>query len=281
MKSLENKTAVITGAASGLGLAFAHRFARAGMDIVMADVEEHALAEAKGQVEQYGRRVSAEVVDVSDAEQVQRLADSTIAEHGRVNLVCNNAGVGGSSLTAQPGAIALKDWKWVLDVNLWGVIHGHAAFLPHLLEHGDGHIVNTASMAGHFPGHSAYGASKWAVVGLSEGLYHQLNDAGSTVGISCLCPGWVSTRIGESARNRPEWAAPAALEEPSPEAEARYQYVRDQVASGLSPELVADLVHDAVVASSFWVFTDMSMVDRLKDRYDAVLNNRNPPRIIV
>jgi NAD(P)-dependent dehydrogenase (short-subunit alcohol dehydrogenase family) len=164
----------------------------------------------------------------------------------------------------------------VLEVNLFGVIHGHAHFLPHLLEHGDGHIVNTASMAGHLPGHSAYSASKWAVVGITEGLHQQLTAAGSTVGVSCLCPGWVDTRIAEAARNRPEWAAPDALADPDEDAEARMAFIRDQLASGLAPEAVADLVHDAIVERRFWIFTDLTMVELLRGRFDAILEGRNP-----
>ncbi len=275
MQSLEGKTAVVTGAASGMGLAFAKRFARAGMNVVLSDVEEPALADAVAEVAAIGPATGV-MADVSDAEQVDALAAAAIEAHGQVNVVCNNAGVAGGTLTVGPGDIALADWKWVLDVNLWGVVHGHRAFLPHLLEHGDGHIVNTASMAGHFPGHSAYSASKWAVVSLSEGLYHDLKARGSSVGVSCLCPGWVDTRIAESSRNRPEWAAPDALATPSEEAEARMAVVREALASGMAPDDVADLVHDAIVEDRFWVFTDMTMVAGLAARFAAVLDARNP-----
>ena len=276
MQDLTGKTAVITGAASGMGRAFARRFARAGMNVVLSDVEAPVLDEAVAEVAALGVDAIGVETDVSDEAAVGSLAARSIDRFGQVNLVCNNAGVAGSTLTDGPGEISTKDWKWVLDVNLWGVIHGHQAFLPHLLEHGDGHIVNTASMAGHFPGHSAYSASKWAVVALSEGLFHQLKATGSTVGISCLCPGWVNTNIAESARNRPEWAAPDALETPSEDAERRMAYIRDQLASGRSPDDVADLVHDAVVGDRFWIFTDLTFVERLAPRFASVLENRNP-----
>ena len=210
MRDLAGKTAVITGAASGMGRAFAERFADAGMNIVLADVEVPRLEEAAERVRARGIEAVAVPTDVADADAVERLRDAALARFGRVNLVCNNAGVAGSMTGFN---VDLNDWRWVLGVNLWGVIHGHRSFLPHLVEHGDGHIVNTASLAGHFPGHSAYSASKWAVVSISEGLYQQLKGQGSTVGVSCLCPGWVATDIATSDRNRPEWAAPRPLEE--------------------------------------------------------------------
>ncbi len=280
MENLEGKTAVVTGAASGMGRAFAKRFAAAGMNVVLSDVEAPVLDEAVAEVQSVAASAGTDAIgiitDVADEAAVGQLAEHSIERFGRVNVVCNNAGVAGSGIADGPGSISTADWKWVLDVNLWGVIHGHQAFLPHLLEHGDGHIVNTASMAGHFPGHSAYTASKWAVVGISEGLFAQLKATGSTVGISCLCPGWVNTNIAESSRNRPEWAAPDALVEPSPEAEARFAMIRDSLASGRSPEEVADMVHDAVLDDSFWIFTDMAMVAGLEPRFNAVLGNHNP-----
>ncbi len=278
MEQLEGKTAVVTGAASGMGRAFALRFANAGMNVVLADVEAPVLDEAVAEVAALGGGAIGVVTDVSDEAAVTELANTAIGEFGRVNVVCNNAGVAGGTLTDDPGELVIKDWKWVIDVNLWGVIHGHQAFLPHLLEHGDGHIINTASMAGHFPGHSAYSASKWAVVAMSEGLYQQLKATGSSVGISCLCPGWVDTNIAESARNRPEWATPDALAgaTPAPKAEERMAFIREQLSSGASPEAVADMVHDAVLNDRFWIFTDLAMVSMLSGRFNAVLENRNP-----
>jgi len=276
MKDLAGKTAVITGAASGMGLAFAERFATAGMNVVLADVEVPRLDEATANVRALGVDAVAVPTDVSDADAVDRLRDAALDRFGRVHVVCNNAGVAGSMTGV---GIDLSDWQWVLGVNLWGVVHGHRSFLPHLLEHGDGHIVNTASMAGHHPGHSAYSASKWAVVALTEGLYHQLRGQGSTVGVSCLCPGWVATDIARSDRNRPEWAAPKALDQQPDDERTAFvrEFVRDQLANGMPPAQVAELVHDAVVGDRFWVFTDMAMVAALEPRYAAVLHADNPP----
>jgi NAD(P)-dependent dehydrogenase (short-subunit alcohol dehydrogenase family) len=278
MKDLAGKTAVITGAASGMGRAFAERFADAGMNIVLADVEVPRLDEATEAVIARGVEAIAVPTDVSDPAAVERLRDAALERFGRVNLLCNNAGVAGSMTGA---GVDLDDWRWVLGVNLWGVIHGHRSFLPHLLEHGDGHIVNTASMAGHHPGHSAYSASKWAVVAITEGLYQQLRAQDATVGVSCLCPGWVATDIATSDRNRPEWAAPRPLhEEPDDERAAMVRaYVLDQLTSGMPPGRVAEMVHDAVVGDAFWIFTDMAMVTALEPRYRAVLGAENPPAV--
>jgi short-subunit dehydrogenase len=146
-----------------------------------------------------------------------------------------------------------------------------------MVEAGQGHIVNTASMAGLFPGHSAYGASKWAVVGLSEGLFQTMRMRGTGVGVSCLCPGWVNTEIDRSERNRPEWAAPGLGVEATPEEAAMRAFVSDQLRSGREPAAVADLVHDAIIAEQFWIFTDNDMVQSLAPRYEALLAGDNPP----
>ncbi len=271
------QTAVVTGGASGIGAALAGRFAARDLNVVVADVQEGALADA---VDELGRLGSGEIIgvvtDVTDADAVQRLADRTIEAFGAVHVVCNNAGVAGSP-DVRAGEVHLPTWRWVIEVNLMGVVHGHAAFLPLLREQDDGHVVNTASIAGHFPGHSAYSASKWAVVGITEGLFHELAGAGSAVGVSCLCPGWVRTQIIESHRNRPEWAAPVGIHEPDPQIEAVRAFVRDQLQHGADPEHVADLVLAAIEERRLWVFTDAEMVASLSPRFDAVLGHRNPP----
>jgi NAD(P)-dependent dehydrogenase (short-subunit alcohol dehydrogenase family) len=276
MDSLQGKTAVVTGAGSGMGRAFAERFARAGMKVVLADVEAPKLDEAVESIVATGAEAIGVVTDVTDGAAVDRLRDAAIERFGRVHVLCNNAGVAGSGPSGGQ-FVTEAEWRWVLEVNLWGVIHGHRAFLPHLVEHGDGHIVNTASMAGHFPGHSAYSASKWAVVGITEGLFHDPRLQAAGVGVSCLCPGWVNTAIADSARNRPEWAAPERSVEPTPMEEMMHAYVRDQLRSGMDPTAVADLVHDAILANRLWVFTDMQMVESLRPRFDAVLASENPP----
>lgn len=278
MESLSGKTAVVTGAGSGMGKAFAERFGRAGMNVVLADVEQPKLDEAVAELTAAGVPAIGVATDVTDGTAVDRLRDAAIERFGRVHVLCNNAGVAGTGPLGG-SFVNEAEWRWVLEVNLWGVIHGHRAFLPHLVEHGDGHIVNTASMAGHFPGHSAYSASKWAVVAITEGLYQDQRLQASGVGVSCLCPGWVNTAIMDSARNRPEWAAPRGVHEPSPTEAMMEAYVRDQIRSGMEPAKVADLVHDAILSNTFWIFTDLQMVAALQSRFDAVLHATNPPRM--
>lgn len=283
MQDLRGKTAVVTGGASGIGLGMVTRFAKAGMNVVISDIEEPALATAVEVVNAAVADAGGDAVelltvvtDVSDNDQVEQLAATAFDRFEKVAVLCNNAGVAGNSLTSSPGELDLKDWKWVMDVNLWGVVYGHNAFLPHMIANGEGHIVNTASMAGHFPGHSAYTASKWAVVGISEGLHAQMANEGHGVGVSCLCPGWVNTKIAESARNKPEWAAGGSLSEPSEEQGARMEFIKDQLRSGMDPAKVGELVHDAIVTDQFWVFTDLTMVAALEGRFKNVLQASNP-----
>jgi len=276
MQDLTGKTAVITGGASGIGLAMAERFATAGMKLVLADIEAPALDAAVNGLLANGAEAIGVVTDVSDFASMEALGAKANEAFGSVHVVCNNAGVGGNNDGGGSLDIDLSNWKWVLDVNLMGVVHGHKVFVDQMVEQGEGHIINTASMAGQFPGHGPYAASKWAVVGITEGLYHQLQGTG--VGISCLCPGWVRTNIVESARNRPEYAAPNALVDPEVDAEtdARREFIKEQIDTGMEPAQVAELVHGAVTSDAFWVFTDMTMVSALADRFTSVLDNRNP-----
>jgi NAD(P)-dependent dehydrogenase (short-subunit alcohol dehydrogenase family) len=276
MQNLTEKTAVVTGAGSGMGRAFAERFARAGMNVVLADVEEPRLDDAVAAIRATGAQAIGVPTDVTDGAAVDRLRDAALDAFGQVHVLCNNAGVAGGP--ASGGEWVLEnEWRWVLEVNLWGVIHGHRSFLPHMVDAGEGHIVNTASMAGLFPGHSAYSASKWAVVGITEGLFQTMRMRGTGVGVSCLCPGWVNTEIDRSERNRPEWAAPGLQVEATAEEAAIRAFVSDQLRSGMEPAAVADLVHDAIFADQFWIFTDDQMVQSLAGRYEALLAGTNPP----
>jgi NAD(P)-dependent dehydrogenase (short-subunit alcohol dehydrogenase family) len=272
MELTAGKVAVVTGAASGIGLALAERFARAGLDVVLADVEQPALLAASEKVAGLGVKTLAVPTDVSDETAVSALAAAAVDRFGAVHVVCNNAGV--ASL-ADPWFGPLSAWEWVLGVNLWGVIHGIRAFLPPLAGQGEGHIVNTASVAGLIPGIGpSYDAAKHAVVAISEDLYQAMNMAMLPVGVSVLCPGWVRTSVVQADRNWPEklgevppWAAVAEVMEP------HFQRAVDE---GMAPAAVADLVADAITANRFWVFTDPHFTQVALDRWQRIAEGHNP-----
>jgi NAD(P)-dependent dehydrogenase (short-subunit alcohol dehydrogenase family) len=272
MELTSGKTAVVTGAASGIGFALAERFARAGLDIVLADIEQEALDAAERKIAALGVQTLAVRTDVSDEAAVQALAAAAVERFGGVHLVCNNAGVE-SNADAWFGPISA--WKWVLGVNLWGVIHGIRAFLPVMLSQGAGHFVNTASIAGLYPGFAAsYDASKHAVVAISEGLYRSMKLAGLPIGVSVLCPGWVNTSIMDAARN---W--PADLGQQPPPAlgsEIAEPHVRKAIAEAIQPGEVAAFVADAVAADKFWVFTGQEWLDLVVQRWNGIAAGEDP-----
>ncbi len=272
MEITNETVAVVTGAGSGIGLALADRFARAGARVVLADVQQDALDAAEAQVGQHGVETLARTVDVSDAEQVEALAATTVERFGAVHVICNNAGVAGGG---DPWLGPIEGWEWVLGVNLWGVVYGIRSFLPRIVQAGGGHIVNTASMAGLLPGFSpAYDVSKHGVVAMSEGLFRQLGEAGLPIGVSCLCPGWVKTGIIDSDRNWPTEYGPA------PEVDAAGQVARDHVRraidEGMQPAAVADLVLDAVRTPRFWVFPHPEFVEIAAERFATIVEGVDP-----
>jgi NAD(P)-dependent dehydrogenase (short-subunit alcohol dehydrogenase family) len=252
MDELDGKVAVVTGGASGIGFALASAFARAGMTVVLADVEDVALDRRIAELEATGATVAGVPTDVSDPESVDALAARVFADLGTAHVVCNNAGVGGVGHESWGGP--LESWEWVLGVNLMGVVHGIRAFVPRLLEQDEGAIVNTASLSGLLaaPFLSPYTASKHAVLGITETLAHELAMRGSNVTAHVLAPGFLRTAIATSERNWPGRLGPP------PESEAGaavHEVIRALVDDGLPPEDLAELTVDAVRSGRFYVTT--------------------------
>ena len=279
MEQLEGKVAVVTGAASGIGRALVDRFAAAGMRVVLADVEEEALAKAEAEVQSTGAETLAVVTDVSDRQSVDALRAAVDERFGATHVLCNNAGVSGGM-----GALwetTEKDWAWVLGVNLMGVVHGIQAFVPGMVERGEpGHVVNTASVLGLATGGgSIYGVSKHAVTRLTEGLWYDLKAAGAPIGVSVLCPGMIATNIIGSGRNRPAELQNEAAPPAGPEAEQRMRFVADLFArEGMPPAEVADLVHDAIRSDRFYVLTHPEAEkETVRARLEAILGEESPP----
>lgn len=268
MRDLAGRTAFVTGAASGIGFALARAFATEGMNVMLADIEAPALAAALAQLEDFAPRVASVVCDVTDFESVSRAATATAERFGAVHILCNNAGVGGGSGIE---AISPATWRWVVDVNLMGVAHGIAAFLPAMRARGEGgHIVNTASMAGLQAnlGFSPYVATKYAVVGMSEGLAKELAPEG--IGVSVLCPGFVQTQIARSARNRPDRYGPAIPPAPGSAAAKLAAHLAENASAGLDPAEVAARVLEAIRADELYVFTHPGMRDEVDERFAAI-----------
>jgi NAD(P)-dependent dehydrogenase (short-subunit alcohol dehydrogenase family) len=268
------RVAVVTGAASGIGLGLAERFAAEGMRVVMADVEGPVLAEAAARLTASGADVLPVVTDVSFAAEVDALRDRAVAEYGAVHLVCNNAGVGGPHgplWDCPPG-----EWDWVLGVNLGGVINGVRSFMPLLLKQHAAHMVNTASIFGVFAGAlGPYGVSKHAVVALTETLYFNLQAVNADhVGVSVLCPGAVQTRFGTSARNRPVWAGPPVVSGDDERTSAE-QFDR-LAASGASPAEVAGIVVAGIRDSRFYLLTSQNRNEAVARRGEQIVAGGPP-----
>ena len=271
MEDLQGKVAVITGGASGIGRAVADRAAAEGMKIVLGDIEAGPLKEAVRDLTSQGAEALGVVTDVSDLASVQALRDQALERFGAVHLVHNNAGIG---LGGPIWEVSEADWRWILGVNLWGVIHGVATFVPLLIEQGEGHVVNTASIAGLIaaPFLGPYNATKQAVVAISETLFKDLQAVGAPVGVSVLCPGFVQTRIAESERNRPEWAPDRDV---TGAAELRGA-VQDMVDGGIAATTVADRVIDAVRTNTFYILTHPELDGAITTRFDDILQGRPP-----
>lgn len=261
MQNVSGKTAFITGGASGIGLAMAEAFGAAGMNVMLADIEEMALNAAVQHLEERQIRAAGVLCDVSVREAVQNAAAETIARFGKVHVVCNNAGVGAGGPV---GDVTASDWDWTIEVNLMGVVYGMDAFLPHIRAHGEGgYVVNTASMAGLIspPGMEPYCASKYAVVAMSEGWAAQL--APENIGVGVLCPGFVKTQIDRSRRNRPERFGGA---------ETTDNLVASEfVQNGIDPARVGQRVLEAILGDDRYIFTHPSMRAAVQDRFNRIM----------
>jgi len=274
MKDFKGRVAVVTGAASGIGRGLAERAARAGMAVVLADVEPEALARAAAEMTSAGHQVLAVRTDVSDAVSVEALAAAALETFGAVHLVCNNAGVAPAARFKPVWEYPLEDWRWTLDVNLWGVIHGVRTFMPILLRQEAGHMVNTASVAGLISGSSTpvYGVAKHGVVRLTEAVYASLKEMGAPVGVSLLCPGVVRTNIIHAERNRPA-ALRTGAEAPPIEAA---KVAAGHYPKALTPEAVAEQVFEAIAEDRFYVLTSPAYDGAIRDRAEALLARHNP-----
>lgn len=272
MNELRNRVAVITGAGSGIGRALASACAGQGMHLVLADVDDAGLAATAELLAGAQRQIITRRCDVSDASEVEALADATYARFGATHLLFNNAGVS----PAGPMWLSTQaDWQWVWGVNVMGVVHGVQSFVPRMLEGGQpGRVINTASVAGLIPaaGFSAYVASKHAVIGASECIQLELQAAGAQVGVSVLCPGYVTTAIGRSERHRPGELAAA-----NPKS-AAYMGKMDEAlqTAGLSPDAVAQTTLEAVRAGRFYILSHPEYLQQVRGHADDIVAGRDP-----
>ncbi len=276
MQDLDNKVAVITGAASGIGRGMAESFAAAGMKVVLSDVEAGALQTTTRLLREAGADVHAVLADVSKPDEVQALAAATLQKYGAVHVLCNNAGVAAGAMPSWTST--LGDWQWIIGVNLMGVVHGVRSFLPIMIEQGTpAHIVNTASMAGLTPvvTNALYATTKFGVVALSESLHFELQQGGHLPKVSVLCPGFVNTNIMEARRNRP---AAADISPPADTATsaALREWMAGQLEQGLSPRVVGDQVLAAIREERFYILTHPQWNEHVEHRMRHILSGSNP-----
>lgn len=274
MDTFQNKVAVITGGASGIGLAFAQYFAAAGARLVLADIEATALEAAVESLQHRGFEVVGHRTDVADYASVEALERAAVAAFGKVHILCNNAGV---SITGPTWAMSLDDWRWVWDVNVWGVVNGTKAFLPGMLAHGEpAHVVNTGSLASFYGNgdHAPYCSSKAAVLGMSQSLYSEMNAMMTNVGVSIVCPGMVATKINQSWRNRPADDRPWSDREFADPAMRTAS--NDFQGRGISADAIAKATYEAILANRFYVFTGENWPRFMEATLGRALTGDNP-----
>jgi len=272
MKEFKGKTAVVTGAASGIGYALAKRFAQEKMNVVLADIEQDALDAAVTKISNLGVEAVGIAVDVMDKNSVQSLTKQSIDAFGNIHILCNNAGVAPPAIDEAIWDHDMSDWDWVMGVNFYGVLYGIQSFLPHMIEHQEeGHVLNTVSMAGILGLEGSYGVSKFAALSLSEGLFQSLKKINSKIGTSVLCPGFVATNIIDSQRNRPEHLA----------SDKKSNFLLKQLASsvlkrGKKPDEIATRAIEAIQANNFYILPHPIYDERVKDRYERILARTEP-----
>lgn len=263
MQDVKGKVAFITGGASGMGLGMARAFAAAGMKVMIGDIEDDKAQQAVDELVGKGLEAACVHADVTKMESMQAAADKTIETFGKVHVISNNAGV---AVGGYSESCSIRNWNWVVDVNLWGVVYGLQAFVPHIAAHGEGgHVISTASMAGMvgLRGAGPYNATKFAVVGMMETF--AADHRKDNIGASVLCPGIVATNIGHSGRNRPtEYGGAVAPNEKDRTAE--------MLAQGLNPDVVGDLVLEAMQADQFYIFTDPSLKHLIETRCKRIID---------
>jgi NAD(P)-dependent dehydrogenase (short-subunit alcohol dehydrogenase family) len=274
--SIEGKVALVTGGASGIGRGMAHELARRGADVILADIHEARLAEATGEVKAIGREAHGVICDVSKDADVERLRDEAFERFGRVDILCNNAGV---AVIGPPERVEMKDWEHILQINLLGIVRGVRAFVPAMLERGSGYVLNTASVAGTWAytwDSPAYITSKFAAFGYSEAMARALRPQG--IGVSVLCPGLITTNLGESVR----------VSGVPDDKRAEWFYLPEHMLDAKDPEDVGRMVCDGIAAGKFAIFTHDADEERFRtwhvdiDRSlaDVIASSPVPPRIV-
>lgn len=277
----KGQVAVITGAASGLGLGLARACAARGMKLALADINETKLTEVAEEMTKQGLELLAEVIDVSQADDIERFAFHTFKRFGQVELLFNNAGVFGNYSTFEA---TLKDWEWVIGVNMWGVVNSLRAFVPQMLTSGkNGHIINIAGLAGFLsmPGSSIYRMTKSAVVSLSESLYHEMALAKTAIKVSVVSPAFIKTDIINAERNRPvDMQNIKSMPATNSMEEATFDWVKQQVESGPEPDFVAEAIFSGIDQGKLYIFVpSLSEAPELRQavrhRMEALLSEKN------
>ena len=279
MKEFEGKTAIVTGAASGIGLGLAEKFAKERMQVVMADVEEEALNKAVEKLKKHQYRVMGISADVLIQESMKELFDKSIEAYGNIHILCNNAGIGANSGNKAIWEIDKTDWDWSLGVNFYGVLHGLQTFVPHMIDHGEeGHIVTTVSLAGLLPGAGTYGVSKHAALALTQGLNRDLIARDSKINSSVLCPGFVNTNIMNSERNRPQHLVSNNQIDTNDQQLEIFNFL---LKNGKEPNEIADIVFKGIKDNIFYILTHPAWDESLRNHFEDILSRKElkPPKV--